>query len=144
MIPIKNIFIANRSLRKTKRHFNKEKKTIGISFWYGYPTMEPYVLGFWIFFKTDEILNAAEKSNLTIQVKEHLFNKMKDMGYTKTAFENNYRSIDRSKIHFILEISDEEKEKHFNMIEHKTMGVNFGSEETVKRDYQGNYYNYTK
>lgn len=133
---LKRLWIINKALRMTIRTFRSQQ--IGTRFWYGMPEKSPYNIGFWIFFKTDQRLHEAQQSGATEQIKTFLIDSMQKLGYPQLAFEPNTLIMDK-----VYQIVDGEKIKTPIHLD-RTTCVTFASDETVKRDFHGNYYDYTR
>lgn len=132
----KNHRIVIKALKETVKKF--KSTNIGKTFWYGYPNKHPFNIAFWIFFKTDSELSNNINTGTTKEIEIYLFTKMIELGYPDIAFEKNEIIYDRQYV-----IIDGKKFKDLTPIKRTTV-ISFGSEETVDREFQGNYYNYTK
>lgn len=134
---LKRIRIINKALRNTVRKYRNQCK-IGKSFWYGLPSFKPYVIGFWIFFKTDKDLELNSNNGKKDEIQSYLLKTMLEMGYPQIAFEEN--EITNNNVYTMIN----GEKVHTPQTYKNTTGVAFAFEETVKRDYDNNYYVFTK
>ncbi len=111
---------------------------IGTYLWNGLPDTKPYHIGFWIFFEKDIDLDLNISSGMTKEIETFLFTTMQSLGYPKVAFEDNEMTYDK-----VFTMINGEKVRTPMTFKRKT-SIAFCSDETVKRDYKGDYYLYTK
>lgn len=133
---LKNLIIINKALKATVRKF--KNCNISKSFWYGEANKEPYNIAFWIFFKNDSDLLLNSENGTTKEIEMFLFSRMLELGYPKMAFDENILIYDK-----IFVMVGDKKVKDASPIKRTTL-LMFGSSETVKREYKGDYYLYTK
>ena len=132
----KNTMIINKAFKATVRKF--KHCNISKYFWYGKANKVPYNIAFWIFFKYDSDLSLNSANGTTKDIELFLFSKMLELGYPKMAFEENMVNYDK-----LFVIVAGEKVRDTRPLKRTTL-LMFGSSETVKRDYKGDYYLYTK
>ncbi len=128
--------IIDKALKATVKKF--KNCNISKSFWYGEANKPPYNIAFWIFFKHDSDLSLNSANGTTKNIELFLFSKLLELGYPKTAFDENVVNYDK-----IFVMVGDKKVRDTTPIKRTTL-LAFGSSETVKREYKGDYHLYTK